>query len=116
LKFYEGVKKMITFDEFKKMELIAGKIVAVDDHPNAQKLYVLKVDVGGGIVKQLVAGLRQSYTNEALFNKQIVVVNNLEPAVLRGVQSDGMLLAADVPNQVTLVTIEKEVPCGTVIR
>ena len=102
---------MITFDEFKRLDLRVGKIVAVEDHPNADKLYVVKVDLGEE-ERQLVAGLRPYYEAEALVGKQVVVVANLEPAVLRGEESQGMLLAvADGPD-VVILQPEREVSPG----
>jgi methionyl-tRNA synthetase len=84
---------MISFDEFKKLEFRVGKIVSVADHPNADKLYVMKVDVGGEI-RQSVAGLKAYYKPEELEGMVCVVITNLEPAKLRGVESQAMLLAA----------------------
>jgi methionyl-tRNA synthetase len=84
---------MVTIDEFRNIQIRIGVIKEALDHPNADKLYVLKVDMGDE-EKQLVAGIKTSYTKESLIGKQIVVVDNLEPAVIRGVESQGMLLAA----------------------
>jgi len=83
---------MVTFDEFKKIDLRIGRITSAEAHPNADKLLVMKVDLGGD-ERQLVAGLKPWYTPEQLVGKLIVVVANLEPATLRGVESQGMLLA-----------------------
>lgn len=83
----------VSFAEFKKLDLRVALVKSVQEHPNAQKLYVLKIDIGGE-ERQIVAGLRQYYTPEQLTGRRIVVVCNLEPATLRGVQSQGMLLAA----------------------
>lgn len=85
---------MLPFKEFQKVDIRVGTITDVKDHPNAEKLYVLKVDLGDE-QRQLVAGLRQKYTKEQLEGRQIIVVTNLEPRELRGVKSQGMLLAAE---------------------
>jgi methionyl-tRNA synthetase len=84
---------MISFKDFQELELIVAQIKEVKEHPNADKLYVIKIDTGSE-EKQIVAGIRGSYAKEALIGRKIIVVNNLEPVVLRGEASSGMLLAA----------------------
>jgi len=105
----------ISFEDFSRMSLRIGKIMEASPHPNADKLYVLKVDLGQKQV-QLVAGIRSTYSQEELAGKQIVVLENLEPKALRGVESQGMLLAASGSEGPVLLTPEKEVPAGTQIR
>lgn len=90
----EGVIDMMKFTDFQKVNLRIGKVTKVEDHPDADKLYVLQVDFGNE-QRQLVAGLKGYYEKEEILNKNIVVVMNLEPAKLRGIDSNGMLLAAD---------------------
>ncbi|RKX44762.1 MAG: methionine--tRNA ligase, partial [Thermotogae bacterium] len=92
-----------------------GKIISVEDHPNADKLYVVKVDLGDE-VRQLVAGLKAYYKKEELLNRYVAVITNLEPKKLRGVESQGMLLAADDGETVALLTPEKEVKLGAKVR
>ena len=94
------------------LNLKVAKILEVKDHPNADKLYVLQVDLGSE-KRQLVAGLKQIYSKEQLMGKQIVVLINLEPAKLRGELSEGMLLACD---DGTLLTTDKKVKDGSKIR
>ena len=106
---------MVTFNEFKKLEIKVAKIKEVNNHPNADKLYVLKVDLGGREA-QLVAGIRSSYALDELVGKQIAVLENLEPKALRGVESQGMLLAASSDQGPVLLVPEKEVPVGSQIR
>ena len=77
---------MVTIEDFKKLEFIVGQIKEVKEHPNADRLYVVKVDTGKE-VRQLVAGIRRSYTPEQLIGRRVIVVNNLEPAVIRGEES-----------------------------
>ncbi len=103
---------MVAFDDFKKIELRVGKIKSVENHPNADKLYVIKVDIGGE-ERQTVAGLRGHYTPEQLQDKSVVVVTNLDPAVLRGVESKGMLLAAQDGSRVVLLQPDGEVSPGS---
>ncbi len=106
----------IKFDEWKKLDIRTAKIKSAEDHPNADKLQVLKVDLGGREI-QLVAGLKDFYKNEELVGKQIVVITNLEPATLRGIKSEGMLLAAverenGKEKDIVLIQPEKEVKEG----
>ena len=103
---------MITFNEFKKIEFRVAKIKSAENHPNADKLFVIKADLGGE-ERQLVAGLRGHYTPEQLEGKIIVAVTNLEPALLRGVESQAMLLAAQDGEQIVLVTTDREVAPGS---
>ena len=105
---------VIGFDEFKKVELRIGEILEVNPHPNADKLYVLIVDLGGE-KRQLVAGLKGYYEPEEMIGKKIVVVTNLQPASLRGVESRGMLLAAQSGQVISLLTVDKDVPAGSKI-
>ena len=93
----------IAYDDFAKVELRVAKVLDARPHPNADKLMLLQVDVGGE-PKQIVAGIRAHYTPEQLVGKRIVVVNNLQPAMLRGETSDGMLLAATSGENVVLLT------------
>ena len=107
---------MITLDDFQKLELRVAEVKEVLDHPNAAKLYLLKVDVGGGEIRQLVAGLKPYIPPEKLLGKKIVVVANLEPATLRGEQSQGMLLAGQDGDHVTIVVPDEDLPAGSVVR
>ncbi|HLF19008.1 MAG TPA: methionine--tRNA ligase subunit beta [Candidatus Omnitrophota bacterium] len=106
---------MITIDDFKKLDLIIAQIKEVQDHPNADKLYVVKIDTGSEI-KQLVAGIKKSYSKEELIGKRVVVVNNLEPATIRGEVSNGMLLAATDEKGVVILITEKEVALGSKVK
>ncbi|HXZ23797.1 MAG TPA: methionine--tRNA ligase [Methanomassiliicoccales archaeon] len=90
------------FKEFETLNLKVGKVLEVRPHPNAEKLLVIDVDIGTKI--QLVAGLRAYYPGEELKGKSIVVVSNLQPAKLRGVESMGMLLAAESGGKVKVLT------------
>ena len=90
------------FSGFEALDLRVGLIESVDDHPNADKLMVLKVNIGRPI--QLVAGLRSFYSKEELTGKKVVVITNLAPAKLRGVESQGMVLAAEAGEKVKVLT------------
>lgn len=106
---------MITIEQFKTVELRVATVKTAEAHPNADRLLVLRVDVGGE-ERQIVAGIRASYDPAALVGRQVVVVTNLEPALLRGVESQGMVLAAAGEGGVVVVTPEKPVAAGTVVR
>ena len=103
---------MITIDDFRKLEFRVAQIKEIKEHPNADKLYLVQVDVGGEL-KQLVAGIRKAYTKEELVGKKIIIVNNLEPATIRGEISNGMLLAASDGQGMAVLTIDKEVALGS---
>lgn len=106
---------LLSIEDFKKIELRIAQIKEVADHPNADRLYVITVDLGDK-TKQIVAGIKKSYTKEELVSKYIVVVNNLQPAVLRGVESQGMLLAASDDNTITILSPEKPVKLGSIVK
>ena len=101
----------MSFDEFKRLDLRVGTVTSAEPHPNADKLVVMKVDLGDE-ERQLVAGLRPQYEPEQLNGKHVVVVANLQPATLRGVESRGMLLAAQSGGEVVVVSPERPVPPG----
>jgi methionyl-tRNA synthetase len=105
---------MITIDDFRKIDLRVGTVKAAGLHPNADRLLVLKVDVGGE-ERQICAGIRNHYAPEDLLGKQIVVVANLETATLRGLESQGMLLAASDEGRVIILAPEKSVQPGAKI-
>lgn len=105
----------IAFSDWEKLDLRIGTILEVNNHPNADKLYVIKVDLGNEH-KTLVAGLRKSYTAKQLTGKKVVVFTNLEPAMLRGVKSEGMILAAVDGETVKILTTDKEIGNGSKIR
>ncbi|MCK4809609.1 MAG: hypothetical protein KAS99_01555 [Candidatus Omnitrophica bacterium] len=105
---------MISFEDFSRLDLKIGKILAVTDHLRADRLYVLRVDIGEKII-QLVAGLKKYYSPDELEGKLIVVLTNLEPRVLRGVESQGMLLAAQSNDKVTILVPDAEVDLGSTI-
>lgn len=106
---------MITIEDFKKLELKVAEIKEVQEHPRAEKLYVITIDLGDK-TKQVVAGIRSSYKKEDLVGKQIVVVDNLEPAILRGVESHGMLLAVSDETGITVISPERKVKLGSTVK
>lgn len=104
----------IEFADFAKLKLRVGKVLSVDDHPQADKLFVLKVDIGEGEPRQIVAGLKSTFTADQLLGRTVVVVANLKPVELRGVLSQGMVLAAGAKVAVDLLTVDAEP--GEVVR
>jgi len=105
----------VTIDDFKKLGLKVGKVEKVETVEGANKLYKLTVNLGDE-TRTLVAGLRPYYTEEELQDKLIVVITNLEHATIRGVKSEGMLLAADDGRVVSIVSPDKEVAPGSEVR
>lgn len=106
---------METYEDFSKLDLRVGKILEVENHPNADKLYLLKVDIGEKVIN-LVAGIRLSYTPESLKDKLVAVITNLEPRQIRGIISEGMLLAAEDPQGARILTIDGQVLPGSKIK
>lgn len=113
--YLQGVEFMVTIEDFKKLELRIAEIESAEPHPNADKLYVLRLKVGEER-KTIVAGIRPFYASEELTGKKIVIVNNLQPVVLRGVESQGMLLAASNESGLTLVTPERDIASGSQVK
>ena len=103
-------------DDFKKLAFRVGTIVSAEDHPNADRLLVLKVDIGEGAPRQVVAGIKATYQAADLVGKHVVVVANLKPAVLRGVESQGMVLAASDASTIVLVSPERPIPPGSIVK
>lgn len=110
-----GSGERIDINRFLEVELRVARIIEAERVPNADKLLRLQIDLGGES-RQLVAGIAKSYAPEALIGKRIVVVANLEPARIRGVESQGMLLAADLGGRPILATFDEDVPPGTRVR
>jgi methionyl-tRNA synthetase len=107
--------EQISFEDFKKLDLRIGKVVSADRVPGADKLFQMTVDIGTE-QRPIVAGIAEWYKPEDLIGRQIVMVVNLAPALIRGVESRGMLLAADVNGTAVLLEPDKEVPPGSSVR
>jgi methionyl-tRNA synthetase len=106
---------MATIEDFRKLELKVAEIKEVKDHPNADKLYLITLDLGDK-TKQVIAGIKSSYHKEDLIGKQVVVVDNLEPALLRGVESQGMLLAASDEAGIVIISPATKVRLGSIVK
>ena len=105
----------ISFDDFKKLDIRIGKIIAAEKVEGTDKLLKLKIDLGNE-ERQLVAGIAEVYQPEELVGKQIPVLANLEPKKFKGLESQGMILAADDNGRPILLHPEKEIPAGSIVR
>ena len=106
---------MITIDDFKKIELRIAKIITADRVEGSEKLIKLQVDMGEE-KRQIIAGIGIAYSPEDLIGREIVVIANLEPRMLMGLESQGMLLAASNTEMLTLVIPERDIPSGAQVR
>ncbi len=106
---------MISIDEFKRLDIRIARVVQAEPVPKTEKLLKLTIDLGGE-TRTIVAGIAETYTPESLVGRQIVVLTNLQPAIIRGVVSEGMLLAAEVDGKAILLTPDREVPVGSIVR
>jgi methionine--tRNA ligase beta chain len=106
----------ISIDDFARVELRVGTIRSAAPHPNADRLLVLSVDLGEAEPRQLVAGIRDAYDVRSLPGQQVVVVANLKPAMLRGVESQGMLLAASDQEGLAVVAPARRFAPGTKVK
>jgi methionine--tRNA ligase beta chain len=107
--------KMITFDDFKKLDIRVGKILSGEKVSGTDKLMKLEVDFGAE-KRQIVAGIAEFFEPDHLIGKEIPVLLNLESRSIRGIESQGMILAIDVNGKPVLLRPEREVPPGSVIR
>jgi len=107
------MSQLISFEDFKKMDLRIGKVIQAEKVPGTTRLIRLEVDLGGE-KRQLIAGIGEEYKPEDLMGLEIVVLANLKPKKIRGLLSEGMLLAAVLEgNKPALIVPDKEVPPGT---
>jgi methionyl-tRNA synthetase len=111
----EKTEGVISYDDFSQLDLRVARIVKAETVEGADKLLCLQVDAGGE-PRQIVAGIAKSYEPASLVGKQVVMVANLAPAKIRGVVSQGMLLAADAGDQLRLVTVEPGAEPGARVR
>ncbi len=109
------MKPEITYDDFSKLELRIATVLSAREHPNADKLLLLQIDLGDD-QRQIVAGIRGHYEPDALVGRQIVVLVNLEEAMLRGEESSGMLLAASDADGVVLLRPDRKCEAGARIK
>ena len=105
----------ITYDDFKKLELKTGKVLAAEEVPGAEKLLKLKVDIGG-TERQLVAGIKKQYVPTDLIGRVVVVLTNLAPRAIMGVESQGMVLAATDESGPVLLRPDRDVLPGSIVK
>lgn len=105
---------MLTFEDFKKIDLRVAKIIKAEKVKNSDKLFKLQIDLGEE-KRQLIAGIGKAYQTDDLIGEEIIVVANLEPKNIFGMESQGMLLAADINDQPVLLKPDKEILPGTKI-
>ena len=106
---------MITIEEFKKLNIRIARIKEVIDHPDADRLYVVRLIIGEE-ERDVVAGIKKGYNKEELLGKLVVVVDNLEPAIIRGVESKGMILATQDGEIMAVLSPDKPVAPGSIVK
>jgi methionyl-tRNA synthetase len=110
-----AMQDTITIDDFKRLQIRIATITAAEPVPKSTKLLKLTLDVGGE-TRTIVAGIAEDYAPDQLVGKQIPVLVNLQPALIRGIVSEGMMLAADVDGKAVLLHPDREVPSGSIVR
>lgn len=105
-------KEEISIEDFTKVELKVGTIISAEKHPKADRLLVEQIDLGDE-TRQIVSGIAKSFKPEEVVGKKVVVVTNLKPVKLRGVESQGMILCASTEDDLDIVSIAKDLPNGT---
>ena len=115
--FLKEEEKMdiVTFDEFKRMDLRVGEIMEAEQVEGTEKLVKMQVNIGTE-TRQMIAGIADKYAPEELKGKKIIVIVNLKPAVIRGIESQGMLLAAEVGGKAIIPVFTEDVPAGAKVR
>ncbi|MEX2535944.1 MAG: methionine--tRNA ligase [Trueperaceae bacterium] len=109
-------KDEVTIDDFAKLEFRVGTVLEASQHPKADRLLVLRVKLGPE-ERTVVSGIREHYTPEQLKGRKVILVANLKPVTLRGVQSQGMILAAeDDEGKLSLATLDRDLPDGSEVR
>ena len=108
----KDVKEEISIEDFTKVELKVGTIISAEKHPKADRLLVEQIDLGDE-TRQIVSGIAKSFKPEEVIGKKVVVVTNLKPVKLRGVESQGMILCASTEDDLDIVSIAKDLPNGT---
>jgi len=106
---------MISFDDFNKLDIRIGTILEAEKVEGADKLLKLLVDIGEE-KRTLVAGIAETYQLEDIIGKQLPILTNLEPKKLRGIESQGMILAVNIEGKATLIQPDKNVPNGSKVR
>ncbi|MTI48822.1 methionine--tRNA ligase [Sporosalibacterium faouarense] len=111
----EVEENLITIDDFDKIELLVAEVIKVEKHPNADKLLVIQLEVGDE-KRQVVSGIAKYYEPEDLVGKKVILVANLKPIKLRGIESHGMILAADKGKKLTLASVLEDISSGAKVQ
>jgi len=106
---------MVKLEELERLDIRIARILEAKDHPNADKLLILKIDTGDK-QKQIIAGIKNFYRKEDLLGKQVVIIDNLEPAMIRGESSQGMLLAAQSAQTISVLIPDKPIKEGSKVK
>jgi methionine--tRNA ligase beta chain len=106
---------VINFDDFRKLDIRIGKIISAEKVEGTEKLLRLEIDLGTE-QRQIVAGIAESYLPDQIVGKEVPLLVNLEPRKIRGIESQGMILAVDVEGKPILLHPEREVPPGSLVR
>lgn len=109
----EETKEEISFEDFTKVEMVVGKILEAKEHPDADKLLVFTVDVGEESPRTIISGIKKWYEPSDLVDKNVIVVKNLAPRKMRGIESQGMILASDFDDDLSLLTTLKDMKPGS---
>ena len=109
------MKPLVTYEEFMKMDLRIGKVLEAEEVATSKKLLKLKVDIGGE-QRQMLAGIKGHYTPEQMIGRLVVVLANLQPKAMMGLESQGMVLAANNGEAPILVAPISEAPVGTIVK
>ena len=109
----EESKEEIAFEDFTKVEMVVGKILEAKEHPDADKLLVFTVDIGEENPRTIISGIKKWYEPSDLLDKNVIVVKNLAPRKMRGIESQGMILASDFDDDLSLLTTLKDIKPGS---
>ncbi len=105
----------ISIDEFAKVQMRVGQVIEAEKVEGSRKLIRMRVDIGTEI-RQVVAGIAEAYEPASLLNRKVVIVANLKPARLMGIESNGMVVAASIGGKPVLATFTEDVPNGALLK
>jgi methionyl-tRNA synthetase len=111
----EELLSQISIEEFARIQMRVGQVLEAEKIEGSRKLIKLKVDIGTE-VRQVVAGIAEAYEPASLVNRKVVIVANLKPAKLMGVESNGMIVAASIDGKPVLATFTEDVPNGALLK
>lgn len=111
------MKPTINYSDFEKLDLRVGKIMKVEEIEGADKLYKLTINAGKEFGERTIcAGIKEHYTKKDLLKKKVIVIANLAPRMLKGIESQGMLLAAGDDEKIVLLSPEKDIEEGSIVK